>query len=68
MSITFSFVRILGIKTIKSVETIHHIVRKLVDSFQRMGKKYHSKYRNASQRVLAESIVSKITRKHHFPQ
>jgi hypothetical protein len=60
--------RILGIKTVKSVETSHHIVRNLVDDFQRIGKKSHSKDRNAARRVLSQSIVSKITRKHHFLQ
>jgi hypothetical protein len=60
--------RILGIKTVKSVETSHHIVRNLVDDFQRIGKKSHSKDHNAARRVLSQSIVSKITRKHHFLQ
>ena len=58
--------RILGIKTVKSVEKSHHIVRNLVDVFQRFGKKSHSKYHNATQHVVSQSIVSKITRKHHL--
>ena len=40
--------RILGIKEVKSLETSHNIVRNLVDVFQRIGKKYCSKYRNAA--------------------
>jgi len=57
MSIIFIFVksrsltvvrRILGIKIVKSVETSHHIVRNLVDYFQRIGKKYRSEDHNAS--------------------
>jgi hypothetical protein len=40
--------RILGIKTVKSLETSHHIVRNLVDDFQRIGKKSHFKDHNAS--------------------
>jgi hypothetical protein len=60
--------RILGIKIVKSLETSHHIVRNLVDDFQRIGKKSHSKDRNAARHVLSQSIVSKITRKHRFLQ
>ena len=45
--------RILGIKTVKSLETSHHIVRNLVDDFQRIGKKSRSKDYNASQHVLS---------------
>jgi hypothetical protein len=37
-----------------------------VDSFQKIGKKTRSKDYNATQHVLSQSIVSKITRKHHF--
>jgi hypothetical protein len=39
--------RILGIKTIKSLEKSHDIVRNLVDDFQKFGKKSRSKDRNA---------------------
>jgi hypothetical protein len=64
-SISLSVVRrILDIKTIKSVETSHHIVQNLVDDFQRIGKKSCSKDKNAARRVLSQSIVIKITRKH----
>ena len=35
--------RILGIKIVKSVEKSHHIVRNIVDSFQRIGKNSRSK-------------------------
>jgi hypothetical protein len=38
--------RILGIETVKSVEKIHHIFTNLVDDFQIIGKKYHSKDHN----------------------
>jgi hypothetical protein len=31
--------RILGIKIVKLLETSHHIVRNLVDAFQKIGKK-----------------------------
>ena len=40
--------RILGIKTVKIVETSHHIVRNLVDDFQIIGRKSCSKDHNAS--------------------
>jgi hypothetical protein len=45
--------KILGIKIVKSVETNHHIVRNLVDAFQIIGKKSHSKDRNASCHVFS---------------
>ena len=60
--------RILGIKTVKSLERSHHIVRNLVYVFQKFGKKYRSKYHNAAQHVLSQSIVRKITRKHRLLQ
>ena len=59
---------IVGIKIVKSLETSHHIFRNLVDVFQRIGKKSRSKDHNATRRVLSQSIVSKITGKHHFLQ
>ena len=40
----------------------NHIVRNLVDAFQKIGRKTRSKDRNASRRVLSESTVSKIIR------
>jgi hypothetical protein len=58
--------RILGIKIVKSSETSNHIVRILVDVFHKIGKKTHSQDHNATQHVLSQSIVSKITRKHCF--
>ena len=54
--------KILGLTTIRGSKTSNHIVRNLVDTFQKIGRKTHSKDRNAAQRVLSESIVSKITR------
>jgi hypothetical protein len=45
--------RILGIKIVKSLETSHHIVRNLVDAFQKIGKKSRSKDRNATRRVFS---------------
>jgi hypothetical protein len=59
---------ILGIKIVKRLETSHHIVRDLVDDFQRIGKKSRSKDHNATHSVLSQSIISKITRKHRFLQ
>ena len=70
MSIIFSFVksrslttvrRILGIKIVKHLETSHHIVRNLVDSFQKIGNKSHSKYCNVARCVLSQSIDNKIS-------
>ena len=60
--------RVLGIKIVKSVEKSHHIVRNLVNDFQIIGKKSHSKDRNATRHVLSQSIVSKIMKKHCFLQ
>ena len=54
--------KILGIKIVRGSETSNHIVRNLVDAFQKIGRKTRSKDRNVAQRVLSESIVSKITR------
>ena len=50
---------ILGIKIVKSLETSHHIVRNLVDSFQRIGKKSNSKDRNAARRVLSQQLLAR---------
>jgi hypothetical protein len=66
--ILIAFRRILGLKKIKSLETSHHIVRNLVDFFQRICKKSHSKDHNATRRVLSQSFVNKITRKHRLIQ
>ena len=77
MSIIFIFVksrsltavrRILGIKIVKSVETSHHIVINRVDDFQIIGKKYHFKDYIVARCILSQSIVSDITRNHHFLQ
>ena len=62
-------VRIISsIKIVKILETSHHIVRNLIDCFQRNGNKYRSIDCNPAQRVLSRSIVSKITIKHYFLQ
>ena len=54
--------KILGIKTVRGSETSNHIVRNLVDAFQKIGRKTGSRDHNVARRVLSESIVSKITR------
>ena len=54
--------KILGIKIVRGSETSNHIVRNLVDAFQKIGRKTRSKYHNAARRILSESVVSKITR------
>ena len=40
--------KILGIKTVRGSETSNHIVRNLVDAFQKIGRKTRSKDRNAA--------------------
>ena len=45
--------KILGIKIVRGSETSNHIVRKLVDAFQKIGWKTLSKDRNATRRVLS---------------
>ena len=52
----------LRIKMINSSELSSHVVKSLVDAFSTIGKKYHSKDRNATRRVLSQSIVNKSTR------
>ena len=44
---------ILGIKIVRGSETSNHIVRNLVDAFQKIGRKTRSKDRNATQCVLS---------------
>jgi len=44
--------RIFGIKTVKILETSYHIVRNLVDVFQKIGNKSHSKDRNVACRPM----------------
>ena len=62
MSITFVLLKsrclvvvrkILGIKTVRGLETSNHIVRNLVDDFQKIGRKTHSNDRNAARRVFS---------------
>jgi hypothetical protein len=60
--------RILGIKTVKSLQTSHNIVKNLIDVFQSIGKKSRSKDHNETRRVLSQSIVRKFTKKHHLLQ
>jgi len=52
-----SFRRILGIQTVKSLETSHDIVRKLLYAFQKIGNKYCSKDRNPTLHVLLQSML-----------
>ena len=40
--------KILGIKTVRGSETSNHIVRNLVDAFQKIGRKTRSKDHNAT--------------------
>ena len=40
--------KILGIKIVKGSETSNYIVRNLVDAFQKIGRKTHSKDHNAT--------------------
>lgn len=44
---------ILGIKTIKGLETSNHIAKILVDAFQKLGRKTCSKDHNVAQHVLS---------------
>ena len=54
--------KILGIKIVKDSETSNHISRNLVDAFQKIDQKTHSKDCNAARHVLSKTIVIKITR------
>ena len=47
---------------INSYEPSSHVVRILVDAFSTIGKKYHSRDRNAARHVLSQSIVNKSIR------
>jgi len=51
--------RKLGIKMINNIVPISHIVKILVDAFITIGKKTHSKDRNAARRVSTQEIVNK---------
>ena len=56
--ISLTIVRIiLGIKRVKIFEKIHHIVRNLMDAFQKVVNKYRSKYRNASRHVFQHKFL-----------
>ena len=44
--------KFLGIKRVRGLETSNHIVRNLVDAFQKIGQKTRSKDRNAARHVL----------------
>jgi hypothetical protein len=46
--------RILGIKIVKNLKISHHIVRILLDTFQRISKKSRSKYCNVARCVLSQ--------------
>ena len=56
----------LGIKMVKNSGSSSHIVKSLVDSFGKIGKKTRSKDRNAARRVLSQAIVNKNTRVLRF--
>ena len=56
----------LRIKMINSSEPSSYVVRSLVDAFSNIGKKYHSKDRNAARCVLSQSIMNKSTRALHL--
>lgn len=58
--------RKLGIKMIQNYGLSFHIVKILVDAFSTIGKKTHSKDRNANRRVLSKAIVNKNTRALRF--
>lgn len=58
--------RILGIKTLKNIESSSHKVKYLAKSFTSISKKYHSKDCNITRHVLVESIVSRRTRQCHL--
>ena len=51
---------------INSFEPSSHVVRSLVDAFSTIGKKSHSKDRNAACRVLSQSILNKSIRALHL--
>ena len=52
----------LRIKMINSCEPSSHVVKSLVDAFITIGKKSHSKDRDAAHHVLSQSIVNKSTK------
>ena len=58
--------KILGIKVVSSSEACSHVVRNLQSAFNLIGKTSRTKDRNASRRVLLESIVNKSTRKRRL--
>ena len=47
---------------VNNSEPSSHIVKNLVDAFSKIGKKNHSKDRNAARQVLSQAIVNKNTR------
>ena len=52
----------LRINMINSSEPSSHVFKSLVDAFSTIGKKSHSKDRNATRRVFSQSFVNKSTR------
>ena len=56
----------LGIRTLKNIESINHIVKSFVAAFTSIGKKTCSQDCNAARRVLVESIVSRSIRQCRF--
>ena len=54
--------RNLGIRRLKNIKSINHIVKSLVAAFTSIGKKNRSQDCNVASHVLAKSIVSRSTR------
>ena len=53
---------ILGIKTVRSLDTSSHIVWNLQDACNTIGKSTHSKDHNMGHHALSELTVNKSTR------
>jgi len=58
--------KILGITTMKNMESSNHIVKSLAAAFTFIGKKTRSKDCNVARCVLAESIVCRSTRQRRL--
>ena len=56
----------LGINMIKTYGPSSDILKRLVDSFGKIGKNTHSKDRNAARHVLSQAIVNKNTKVLRF--
>ena len=58
--------RKLGIRTLKNIESINHIVKYLISSFKLISKKTCSQDYNVACCVLVESIVCRSTRQRRL--